>query len=324
MDEATGTMAKDAESPAGVRPGKKVVLRVGVAVLALGLATAGFFAYAAYDRTRDARTALARASAILEGAELDLLTVDEAVQVEISSVTTTQAVEAAALADSVRESANEAAEIIKDARPNLPEDQLGLATALQESAEARAEMMELAPGILETDAEAVEAIVYADQAVAEIKAAEDLTAQAAAEFNKHTADSVRASDGLSVQAEARLNSAASLLATASASFEGADFTPFRSYIDAKLGLIALAKEIDALWLGGDVAGSNAKLATYNQRDTEIISMAQGLPSSVRDPIANAYEAKTAEVLDTYFKVRERARVAGEKVSEIRQTAVSPE
>lgn len=322
MDDAPVTPAQDEPAPPARPGGRRAWLWVLVALLAIGLAVGGFFAYAAWDRTRDARTALARASALLEGAEVDLLTVDQAIQVQISSVTTTQAVEAAGLADDVHADAVEASEIITDALPNLPDDQLDLAEALRESADARAEMMEIAPAILEADAEAAEAIVYADQAVAEIKAAEELSAQAAAEFNKHTADAVRASDGLSVQAEAKLNSAASLLATATASFEGADFTPFKSYIDAKLGLIALAKEIDALWLAGDVAGSNTKLAAYNQRDAEIVAMAQALPASVRDPIANAYDARTAEALDEYFEARERARIAGERVSEIRQTAIT--
>lgn len=293
-----------------------------IALLALGAAIGAFFGFTAWNSTQNAQGRLGRASTLLEGAEADLIRVDEAVQLEIGSVTATQAVEAASLAEGVLDDVTEASELIEDALPDLPEENVPLAEALKESADARAEMMELAPGILETDAKAAEAILYADQAVAEIKAAEDLSAQAAAEFNKHTADGVRASDTLSVQAEGKLNSAASLLATATASFPGADFTPFRSYIDAKLGLIALAKEIDALWLAGNVAGSNTKLAAYNQRDAEIVAMAQALPASVRDPIANAYDAATAAPLEEYFAARERARIAGERVSTLRQTAIT--
>lgn len=312
-------------APETVGPSKRTARRLllwgVVALVIIAAAVAGVYAYQAWDRERDAKTAVTRASAILERAEGNLLVVDEAVQVSIASVTATESLEAATLADEVRDEILEASAILDEAMPKLPDDQVELARALKESADARADMMEIAPEILEADARAAEAIGYADQAVAEIKAAEDLSSQAAAEFNKHTADAVRASDGLSVQAEGRLQTAASLLTTASATFEGADFTPFQSYIQAKVSLIALAKEIDAQWLAGDVAGSNAKLNTYNQRDAEIVAMAQALPASVRDPIANAYDAVTAEPLERYFEARERARVAGERVGTVRQAAI---
>lgn len=312
-----------ATEPAGPsRSAARRVLLWGVITLVLlAAAMAAMFAYQAWDRERDAKTAIKRASAILEDAEADILVVDEAVQVSIASVTATESLEAASLADDVREEILEARAILDDAMPNLPDDQVELAQALRESADARADMMEIAPEILEADARAAEAIGLADQAVAEIKAAEDVSAQAAAEFNKHTAEGVRASDELLVKAEGRLQVASSLLTTASATFEGADFTPFQSYIEAKVSLIALAKQIDALWLAGDVAGSNAMLAAYNQRDAEIVAMAQALPASVRDPIANAYDAVTAEPLERYFEARERARVAGEKVGTVKQAAI---
>lgn len=316
-EPVTPVQAESAAAPPKRR--SRTWVWVLVVLLVVALAAAGFFAFAEWSRTRDAEAALGRASTLLERAEVDLIRVDEAVQLEIASVTATQAIEAAELADAVHADVAEASEIIVEALPDLPEQRLDLALALRESADARAEMMELAPGILEADAMAAEAIVAADQAVAEIKAAEELSAQAAAEFNKHTAEGVRASDALSVQAEERLRAAASLLATATSSFPGADFAAFNGYIEAKLGLIALAKEIDALWLAGDVAGSNTKLAAYNQRDAEIVAMAQALPASVRDPIADAYEAQTAEAMEQYFAARERARVAGELVSKIRQT-----
>jgi hypothetical protein len=41
---------------------------------------------------------------------------------------------------------------------------------------------------------------------------------------------------------------------------------------------------------------------------------------VGDPIANAYNAETAEVSERYFRARERARSAGERVSALRKSA----
>lgn len=307
---------------ASARPKRPVgVLGWVLSALAVAaLVAAGWFAWSSFDRVRRSETELARAAELLENAEDDLVLVDDAVQTEIGSTVATITLEAVDLADSVRADAAEASGIIDGVIGILKEDRLAYATALKDSADARVEMMELAPEILATDMKATTAIQYADQAVTEIKAAEDLSAQAVAEFNKHNADGVRASDSYSVQAEARLQAAQSLITSATASFEGADFSAFSGYVDAKLSLIALAKEIDALWLAGDIAGSNAKLDTYNQRDAEVVAMAQALPASVRDPIANAYNTATADVSKQYFDARERARKAGERVSELKKAA----
>lgn len=286
------------------------------------LTVAGVYGWRAISKVRTAEAEIARASTILENAEPDLLVVDEAVQVEIEAAESTQTAEAIELAEAVGARALEAARVIDEAIGGLPEEKVALAEAIRESAEARAEMMEIAPVILDADGKAATAIPYADQAVAEIKAAEDLSAQAVVEFNKHIAASVKASDDLSVQAEGKLQAAQSLLASATASFPGADFSAFTGYVEAKITLIALAKEIDALWLAGDIAGSNTKLEAYNVRDAEIVAMAQALPASVRDPIANAYNAATAEPSKRYFEARERARAAGERVAELQEAATA--
>lgn len=320
-ETATGS-APPVPAPGGRKTTARVLGWVLAALAVAGLMAAGVYAWRSIDRVRSAESELTRASALLEDAEDDLLTVDEAVQVEISAAVATRTVEAAALAEEVLADAREASEIIADVLGSLPDERVALAKALKDSADARAEMMEIAPKILEADAMAAVAIPYADQAVAEIKAAEDLSAKAVVEFNRHTAAGVRASDDYSIQAEARLQAAQSLLTSATASFPGADFTAFSGYVDAKISLVALAKEIDALWLAGDVAGSNTKLDAYNARDAEIVAMAQSLPASVRDPIANAYNAATADASKRYFEARERARTAGDKVSELREAAAA--
>lgn len=296
-------------------------LRWLLTVVVVGaLTVAGVYGWRAIQRVRTAESELARASAILEAAETDLLVVDEAIQTEIEAAESTRAADAIELAGTVGERALEAARVVDDVMGSLDDDKIPLAEAIKESAEARAEMMDIAPTILEADRNASIAIPFADQAVVEIKGAEDLSAQAVAEFNKHTAASVKASDDLSIQAAGRLEVAQSLLASATASFPGADFSAFTGYVEAKISLIGLAKEIDALWLAGDIAGSNTKLAAYNTRDAEIVAMAQALPASVRDPIANAYNAATTEPSKRYFEARERARTAGDRVSELRDKA----
>ncbi|MBN1193367.1 MAG: hypothetical protein JXA36_06730 [Coriobacteriia bacterium] len=327
VDSESNEAVETAPQGPEARPRRPVVRVVGwtLALVALvGLVTAGVIGLRSMNRVRNAEDAIASASTLLEGAEEDLLIVDEAVQVEISSTVATQSVEAAELAVTVREDALAASEILADAMADLPEEIVPLAQALKESADARAEMMEIAPVILEADRQAAEAIPYADQAVIEIKGAEELSTQAVAEFNKHTSAGVKASGDYLAQAEAKLGVAQSLLTSATASFPGADYAAFGSYVEAKVGLIAMAKEIDALWLAGKVAESNTKLDAYNQRDAEIVVMAQALPASVRDPIADAYTAATTDASARYFEARERARAAGERVSELREADGEPD
>jgi len=322
---AADKVGDSAPKPSGAdrpRTFLKVLGWAAAVIVLAALIAGGVWGLRSLNRVRSSEAAIAKASGILEEAEDDLLVVDDAVQAEISAEAATSTAEATALVDGVRESALEASEIVAAALDDLPEQTIPLARALKDSADARAEMMEIAPIILEADRQAALAIPFADQAVVEIKAAEDLSALAVAEFNKHTADGVRASDAYSVQAEGRLQVAQSLIASATASFPGADFTAFGGYIEAKISLIALAKEIDALWLAGDVAGSNTKLDAYNQRDAETVAMAQALPPSVRDPIANAYNAATTDAAKRYFEARERARSAGDRVSELRAAAAA--
>jgi hypothetical protein len=154
--------------------------------------------------------------------------------------------------------------------------------------------------------------------VAEIKAAEELAAKAAAEFNKHTEAGVKASTEHTTRMRERLQAARSELETATVELPDADFGPFLEYIDAKIELVAESQRIDKLWLDGKIEESNKLLDEYNKRDAEIVAMAADLPASVRDPIVDAYERLTAEASDRYYAARERARKAGEDVRTIRR------
>jgi hypothetical protein len=303
-------------------PRQPIAVRIALIVAALvifaGVTLAITFGLQALNRARNAEAHLNAAMRLLDSAEDDLTTVDEAVRAEITSEVATQSAEAMPLVETTRADALAASALIEEAMPDLKEDQRPLAEAVKESADARVAMMTEAPTILEADVKAANAMVPADQSVVEIKAAEDLVAKAVASFNKHTKAGVRQSTAYSTEAEGHLNTAKSLLTTATATFPDADFSAFTAYVDAKLGLISMSKEIDALWLAGNVEASNKKLDAYNKRDAEVLAMAKALPASVRDPIANAYNALTAEANDRYFAARERARAAGEHVSDLKK------
>ncbi len=144
-----------------------------------------------------------------------------------------------------------------------------------------------------------------------------------AAFNRHDAEGVNAATQLSNEAETRLRGARSLFETATAGFEGADYSAFIAYVDAKIGLVTDAREIDALWLAGKLEESNARLSAYNARDAEIVAMAKALPASVRDPVADAYDRRTVEATTRYFAARDRARAADEMVARIRNAPAQP-
>ncbi|MBN2247204.1 MAG: hypothetical protein JW733_00745 [Coriobacteriia bacterium] len=289
-----------------------------VALVLAALAVAGVSVAREFDRVRRAQARVDAASALLEKAEEGLLTVDEAVQTEISSEIATQAADALAVAETVKADALAAAAILDEAASDLPEESLALAEALRESAVARADMMAEAPVILEADRKAASAIAPADSALEEIKAAEEYITKAVAEFNKHTEAGVKQSTVNSTEAEKRLRAARSQIETATAAFPEADFSAFEEYIDAKIALAADSKEIDALWLAGKIEESNRRLDAYNKKDAEIVAMAKALPASIRDPIADAYETLTAGAREAYFDARERARQAGDRVAELRE------
>ena len=79
-------------------------------------------------------------------------------------------------------------------------------------------------------------------------------------------------------------------------------------------------------IGADLAGkieeSNNKLDAYNDKDAAIVEIAKALPTSIRDPIADAYETLTVDARERYFAARERARAAGERVGDIRDSATA--
>lgn len=322
-DESARTRSgRGTTEPQRGRAFTRVIIAVAVIAVFASLVVYGFRWVTANERVRDARNEVESAARLLDVAEEDLLVVDEVVQADVSSEIATQAAEALVLASSVATELADATSMIERAMLDLPESDLPLAQALLDSAAARATMVDEAPAILEADIMAAGAILLADQALEEIKAAEAHAAQAAVEFNKHTQAGVRASNDASVKAEERLTAARSLLASATVELPGADYAAFTAYIDAKVALIGISKEIDQLWLAGKIEESNKRLAEYNARDTEVVAMAKALPESVRDPIADAYKAATEDAVSRYFAAREVARAAGERVMELRDAIAS--
>lgn len=323
MSAAAEDMEPKAEETASAQRGRRWargLLVVGVIAAFVAIIFFGFRWVEANERIRTARDGVESAGRLLDVVEEDVLVVDAAVQADITSEIATQSAEAIELTGSVTERLGEAREMIEDSLPDLPEEDAPMAEALLASVDAREEMMGEAPVILEANVKAARAIPFADRALEEMKAAEELVAEAAAEFNKHTEAGVRASSAASAKAEERLTDARSLLTSATVEFPEADYSAFIGYVNAKLELVSLSKKIDQLWLDEKIEESNKQLDAYNKRDTEVVAMAKALPGSVRDPIADAYDTITSAVVDRYFEARSRARSAGDRVEELRDAA----
>ncbi len=305
------------EPDAPTRPRRRWVATVVLgAIVVAALAYGAWYAYREVERSRDIEARFTAARDRLAALEADLLLVDAAVQEGLSSASETATADALDRAGVVAEGAREVSATIAGLMSDLPDEQVPLANALKASAAARAEMMDEAPLVLETDLKAAAAIVAADAALAEIKAADESIAKASTEFNRHVKAGVEASTAHSSQAELHLNAAKSAFTTATAAFPEADFSSFVGYVDAKLALVAEAKAIDALWLAGKLAESNTRLDAYNTKEAAIVEMAKALPESVRDPIADAYESVTSGAIARYYEARERARAAGDEVERL--------
>jgi len=284
-----------------------------ITVLVLVLVAGGVLGYQMFDRTRVARRHVAEAARLLSEAESSVIAVDAAVRSEITTALVTTAPAALESAGAVTVLLNRASGELDEAANDIPESDAPLAAALAESIEARLAMMREATEILKADERAANVIEAARTAWALAAEAETLTVSAVAQYNKHTKAGVEQSTALSKQAATKLTTAGSLLETVSVGFPEADMTPFVSYVDARLKLIARSQKIDSTWLAGKVADANKLLDAYNAEEEKVVKQAGALPGTPVSILATAYETLTKEGTERYFEARAAARNADVKV-----------
>ncbi|MHB8706658.1 MAG: hypothetical protein ACYC77_09100 [Coriobacteriia bacterium] len=292
---------------------------LAVLVIVTALAVGGYLALQAINRPRDARAKLAEASALLSQAEPGLLAIDGAVRSEVTSALAEGATEALEEIDPTKSTLSDALAEIAAARENLAEEDVQLADALQEAIDSRLDMLDRARPILETDLRASAVVDPAREAWQLVADAEKLADDAVAQYNKHTKAGVQESTKLTTSAETKLTAARSGLATVSAGFSEADMTPFVSYIDAKLKLLASSRKIDSTWLAGKIEDANNLLDAYNAEEKKVIALAAKMPESPTAVVAGAYETLTATTIKDYFAARDAARAADAKVTAIGKT-----
>lgn len=292
---------------------RRLLLVLAVVAIVAALAVGGYLALQAINRPKDARARLVEASALLSQAEPGLLAIDGAVRSEVTSALAQGATEALEEIDPTKAKLSEALDEIAGARANLAEEDIALADALQEAIDARMDMLDRARPILETDLRASAVVDPAREAWQLVADAEKLADDAVAQYNKHTKAGVSQSTSLTAQAEGKLTTARSGLATVSAGFSEADMTPFVTYIDAKLKLLASSRKIDSTWLAGKIEDANDLLDAYNAEEKKVIALAAKMPDSPTAVVAAAYETLTETTIKEYFAARDAARAADAKV-----------
>ncbi|MCE5202648.1 MAG: hypothetical protein LLG24_00270 [Actinomycetia bacterium] len=301
-------------------PGRGRAARsVLVLLVALAVGAAAYAAVRALDRPRAARARLSQASAMLSEAEPDVLAIDNAVRSEVTSALADSAKAALGKIDPATQALTRALEEVEATRPDLSKDDVELADALEDAIRQRLAMLDHARPILETDRRAARAVGPAAEAWRLVSEAETLSDSAVASYNKHTKASVSQSTSLTAQAEAKLASAKSALATVTAEFPEADMAPFVSYVDAKLKLLARSKKIDATWLAGKIEDANKLLDAYNAEEKKVVAMAKALPGSPTEVLSKAYEKLTAADIAAYFDAREAARSADARIKALSES-----
>lgn len=302
--EQTGRTSRRSDRAGRSRRRKRsIIARVAVIVVLAAAAVAGWL----WMSTRsDATARLDEAFERVEKADVTVVSVDEVVREEVTTQTATRAEQAKdgiATANELLEKAIAAAD---DVRPKLDEDGRADARVLVKAAQARLAMLEQAPLILDLNIKASKALVAGAAGWAKVLEADKATRAAAAEYNKLTKVGVTASATHNKTALTALTAARASFDEAEKAFPEAPFETYLAYVDARIALVKLSQQSDALWLKGDVAGANKIIASYNVADKKAVEQGKALPASPETAIADAYEAAAKEATEAYYAARDEA------------------
>lgn len=315
--EAAAPVEPPAPTPAGVRAERQsartqrmrpITIAVVAAIVLVLLVVAGL-AYSAVTKTRSAEDNVARAQSLIEQADELVLAIDEVVRSEVTSAVADAAVEASKTVPDARDDLQRAVKLLDEAAPALSDTEGQRAKTLRASAEARLEMLGVVGPILAANAKAARALGPADEGWTAAVAAEKLTDQAVANYNRLNKAGATASKNLNTQAQTGFKRSRELLATAEKEFPEADFEAYLAYVDGKLKLVAISLQSDDAYLRGNISGANSLAATYNAEEQKVIALAKKLPDSPSRAVANAFESVTGSATAEYFKARDKATSA---------------
>lgn len=278
-------------------------------VILVGVCVGGYLAYQQITARRVASENLDQAITLVERADSAVLEIDEVVRAEVDAELANRAAEALADVPDAVADLEEALSLINKATPDLAENRIAEAEALEGSADARLTMLEYAEVILDANVKAANSIGPANEGWDQVLAAEKTADAAVAEYNKLTTEAVKKSKELSTKASGEIESGKTKLQEAQDAFAEADFGPFIAYADAKLAVLELSRKADDAFLGGEKEEANKISNQYNDAEKKLVEQAKQLPSSPNAVIAEAYESLAGSATIDYFDAREKATEA---------------
>lgn len=284
--------------------------KAGTAFLVIAIvvlvAVVSYVVYSLVNTQVQARRDLEQAIELVRTADEAVLAVDEVILAEITPALARAAEEASAQIPAAQDRLDEALELLDGAIEELTEDDAAIATALEEAARARLEMLEESTVLLEANSQAAAAIGPAGDGIEALLAAEGLADEAVEKYNQRTKEGVTASTELTNRGIEQLDVAKAEFEEAAAAYPSADLSTFLEYIEAKKALMETSREIDELWLAGKLEEANDLVDEYNERDRTVAELGEALPESETVPIAAAYDSDTADAAERYFEARDRA------------------
>ena len=286
---------------------KRTWITVVIAVVIIAaLAALSYWAYDTIMERRLAAERLARATQLVEDADVVVIEVDEIVRTPIEASVGVRADAALDLTPGARGDLEEAMSLIALAKPVLRDEDVGSADALAESADARLEMLEHGEPILEANSQAAAAMEHALAGWDLIIEAEKLSDDAVKEYNKLTDASVKQSKKVAAEGKTKAEGAKTEFESAAAAFPDADFSGYIAYAEAKAAALEVSIKADDAYLSDRPTDANTFNNQYNDAEKNLIALAKALPDSPVEPIKVAYEALAAAPTEAYFEARDRA------------------
>lgn len=259
---------------------------------------------------------LDRAASLLKGTDEFIIAADEVIRADVSPETATKAVKIAPLVERTRSQLAEANALAGAGFDRLTDDEQRQARLIQGAAKARFEMLDAAAATLSAAERAATVEEIASEAWAKTLAADELALRAVADYNAATSAGVK--KALVANREARVGFAKARLLYRQADlvFPEAKLGAFVTYIDARLALVALSKQVDDAWLAGRIAQANRLMASSAKMNGVAAEAARQLPGSPATAVTDAYRTLADTPSGAYYKARQKAVEAGEALKSL--------
>lgn len=315
IDEQQASRAPGPEHEAAYnRAARRAVIAV-IAVILVVFVAAGIIGTKAISRRFAGARNLDEARQLLNDADPTVLDIDQAVRAEASAEVAQQARSLLARIPDVTEQLARAVRLVDAAMESVTDDEQQQAKLLRAAAVARERMLDPAVTILDATAKAGDALKPAEEGWKIVAAAERLADDSVRQYNLLTKAGVTASSKLALQAKAELERARPYFSEAATAFPEAGFDRYTRFIDAKVELLELSRQSNALWLAGKVTEANKLIARYNVQDKTVVALAAELPDSTGAAIADAYERLAGAATTEYFDARKAATKADAELDE---------